>query len=65
MLDAGLSSAGLDDPFEPSSYIRTRRRPNHQAGFIDLGGSSVLQKTWRDHLSTEPVMHWTQPLSTP
>lgn len=25
-------------------------------GFIDLGRSSVLQKTWRDHLSTEPVV---------
>jgi hypothetical protein len=57
MLDAGVSvPAHLDDPFEPLLLLFERGGGQTiEAGFIDLGGSSVLQKTWQDHLSTEPV----------
>ncbi len=57
MLDAGVSiPAHLEDPFEPILVMFERGGgQTTEAGFIDLGGSSVLQKTWRDHLSTEPV----------
>lgn len=58
MLDAGISlPPHLEDPFEPL-LLMFERGGGYTAcgGFIDLGGSSVLQKTWRHHLSTEPVV---------
>ena len=27
-----------------------------EAGFIDLGGSSILRKTWRDHFAAQPII---------
>jgi hypothetical protein len=57
MLDAGIPlPPGLEDPFEPLLLMFERGGGfTGCGGFIDLGGSSVLQRTWRDHLSTEPV----------
>ena len=58
MLDAGIPlPAHLEDPFEPLLLMFERGGGfTGCGGFIDLGGSSVLQKTWRDHLRTEPVV---------
>jgi hypothetical protein len=57
ILDADVSvPAHLDDPFEPLLLLFERGGgQTTEAGFIDLGGSSVLQKTWQNYLSTEPV----------
>ena len=47
---------GLEDPFEPLLLMFERGGAYiTEAGFIDLGGSSILRKTWRDHLSSAPV----------
>ena len=47
----------LEDPFEPLLLMFERGGGfTTEAGFIDLGGSSVLQKTWRGHLSTQPIV---------
>lgn len=58
MLDAAVSMpVYLEDPFEPLLLMFERGGGQTiEAGFIDLGGSSVLQKTWQDHLSAEPVI---------
>ncbi len=57
LLDAATPlPAGLEDPFEPLLLMFDRGGAyTTEAGFIDLGASSVQRKTWRDHLSTEPV----------
>ncbi len=57
LLDAGMSlPPDLDDPFEPLLLMFDRGGAyTTEAGFIDLGASSVPRKTWRDHLSTEPI----------
>jgi hypothetical protein len=58
LLDAGIPlPPQLEDPFEPLLLMFERGGGfTTEAGFIDLGGSSVLQKTWLDHLSAEPVV---------
>jgi hypothetical protein len=57
LLDADVSlPPGLEDPFEPLLLMFDRGGAyTTEAGFIDLGASSVQRRTWRDHLSTEPV----------
>jgi hypothetical protein len=57
LLDTGAAlPPGLEDPFEPLLLMFDRGGAyTTEAGFIDLGASSVQRKTWRDHLSTEPV----------
>jgi hypothetical protein len=57
LLDAGVPlPAGLEDPFEPLLLMLERGGAYiTEGGFIDLGGSSILRKTWRDHLSSAPV----------
>jgi hypothetical protein len=57
LLDAATPlPPGLEDPFEPLLLMFDRGGAyTTEAGFIDLGASSVPRKTWRDHLSTEPV----------
>lgn len=62
MLDAGVSiPAHLEDPFEPLLLMFERGGgQTTEAGFIDLGGSSVLQETWRDYLGTKAVTNLDQ-----
>jgi hypothetical protein len=57
LLDAGVSlPLDLEDPFEPLLLMFERGGAyTTEAGFIDLGASSVPRKTWRDHLSSDPV----------
>jgi hypothetical protein len=57
LLDAGTPlPPDLQDPFEPLLLMFDRGGAyTTEAGFIDLGASSVPSKTWRDNLSTEPV----------
>lgn len=57
LLDAATPlPPGLEDPFEPLLLMFDRGGAySTEAGFIDLGASSVQRKTWRDHLSPEPV----------
>jgi hypothetical protein len=57
LLDVGTPMPpGLEDPFEPLLLMFDRGGAyTTEAGFIDLGASSVLRKTWRDHQRTEPV----------
>ncbi len=58
LLDAGIPlPSELEDPFEPLLLMFERGGGfTTEAGFIDLGGSSVLQKAWRDHLTLHPVV---------
>jgi hypothetical protein len=58
LLDAGIPlPSHLEDPFEPLLLMFERGGGfTTEAGFIDLGGSSVLQKTWRDHLAPHPII---------
>ena len=58
MLDAAIPQPPhLEDPFEPLLLMFERGGGYTSCGgFIDLGGSSVLPKTWRDHLSTTPIV---------
>lgn len=50
----------LEDPFEPLLVMfEWGGGFTGCGGFIDLGGSSVLQKTWRDHLSRNRSCPWT------
>jgi hypothetical protein len=54
--DAGVPLPQLEDPFEPLLLLFERGGGfTTEANFIDLGGSSVVEKTWRDHLSPEAV----------
>lgn len=55
--DAGIPlPPQLEDPFEPLLLMLERGGGfTTEANFIDLGGSSVVEKTWRDHLSPEPT----------
>jgi hypothetical protein len=57
LLDAAAPlPPGLEDPFEPLLLMLDRGGAwMTEAGFIDLGASSILQKAWRDHLTGEPV----------
>jgi hypothetical protein len=57
LLDAGIPvPPQLEDPFEPLLLMFERGGGfTTEHGFIDLGGSSVLRKTWRDHLAPHPV----------
>jgi hypothetical protein len=57
LLDAGMSlPPDLDDPFEPLLLMFDRGGAyTTEAGFIDLGASSIPRKTWRDHLASEPI----------
>ena len=46
----------LEDPYRPILLMLQRGGGwTTESNFIDLGGSSVVEKTWRDHLSNEPV----------
>jgi hypothetical protein len=58
LLDANTPlPSNLADPYEPILLLLDRGGAwTTESGFIDLGASSVLRKTWRDHLSTEPVI---------
>ena len=58
VLDAGIPlPPQLEDPFEPLLLMFERGGGfTTEHGFIDLGGSSVLRKTWRDHLAPYPVI---------
>ena len=57
VLDARIPlPSQLEDPYESLLLIFERGGGFlTEHGFIDLGGSSVLQKTWRDHLTAQPV----------
>ena len=46
----------LEDPYESLLLMFERGGGFTEPGFIDLGGSSVLQKTWRDHCAAQPVI---------
>jgi hypothetical protein len=63
VLDAGVPiPGGLADPFDPILWLFERGGGwTTEGGFIELGGASVRQRTWRDHLSTEPAVTLTQP----
>ena len=58
LLDAGIPvPPQVDDPFEPLLLMFERGGGfTTEAGFIDLGGSSILRKTWRDHLAPHPII---------
>lgn len=58
LLDAGIPlPPRLDDPFEPLLLMFERGGGFiTEHGFIDVDGASIRQETWRDHLSTEPVV---------
>jgi hypothetical protein len=58
VLDAGIPlPPELDDPFQPLLLMYERGGGFiTEHGFIDLGASAVPQKTWRDHLSTQPIV---------
>jgi len=58
LLDAGVSlPPGLEDPFEPLLLMFDRGGAwTIEAGFIDVDGSAVRRKTWRDHLTTRPAV---------
>lgn len=54
--DAGITTPGLQDPYEPILLMFDRGGAwTTEAGFIDVGGAAVRRQTWREHLSTEPV----------
>jgi hypothetical protein len=55
--DAGIPvPPELEDPYKPILLMLQRGGGwTTESNFIDLGGSSVVEKTWRDHLSNEPV----------
>jgi hypothetical protein len=57
LLDAGTPfPPDLGDPFEPLLLMFDRGGAyTTEAGFIDLGASSVPRRTWYDNLSTDPV----------
>ncbi len=57
LVDVGVPlPPDLEDPFEPLLVMLDRGGGyTTEAGFIDLGASSILRKTWQDHLSTEPI----------
>jgi hypothetical protein len=53
--------AGMADPYEPLLLMFERGGGFTVAhGFIDLDAASVLQRTWRDHLTTEQVVPLTR-----
>ena len=56
--DAGiLTRPDLQDPYEPVLLMFDRGGAwTTEAGFIDVDGAAVRRKTWRDHLSSEPVI---------
>jgi len=58
VLDAGVPFPSfLDDPFEPLLFMFQRGGGfTTEHGFIDLGGASVRRRTWRDHLTGQPVV---------
>jgi hypothetical protein len=62
ILDSGVRVPGnLVDPFDPLLWLFERGGGwTTEGGFIELGGASVRQRTWRDHLSTEPIVTLTQ-----
>jgi hypothetical protein len=55
--DAGIPTpSGLEDPYEPILLMFDRGGAwTIEAGFIDVDGAALRRKTWRDHLSTEPI----------
>jgi hypothetical protein len=56
--DAGIPTPpDLQDPYEPILLMFDRGGAwTNEAGFIDVDGAALRRKTWRDHLSTEPVI---------
>jgi hypothetical protein len=52
----------LADPFDPLLWLFERGGGwTTESGFIELGGASVRRRSWRDHLSTEPIVTLTMP----
>jgi hypothetical protein len=46
----------LEAPYEPLLLMFDRGGAwTTEAGFLDVNGSALRRRTWRDHLSTEPV----------
>jgi hypothetical protein len=62
VLDAAVPIPdNLADPFDPLLWLFKRGGGwTTESGFIELGGASVRRRTWRDHLSTEPIVTLTQ-----
>ncbi len=58
VLDAGVPMPHrLGDPYEPLLLMFERGGGfTTEHGFIELAGASVPRRTWRDHLTTEPVV---------
>jgi hypothetical protein len=48
---------GLEDPFEPLLLMFDRGGGwTIEAGFIDVDGSAIRQRTWLDHLTASPAV---------
>ncbi len=58
ILDAGTPlPSGLEDPYEPLLLLFDRGGGwTIEAGFIDVDGAAVRQRTWLDHLTTKPAV---------
>jgi hypothetical protein len=57
VLDAGAAPRFTEDPFEPLLLFFERGGGfTIETGFVDVGAGAVRLRTWRDHLTPEPVV---------